>query len=282
MAINIMDNPEGQTRQAGMAAYERQMKSRLDQAKRNNDQRLAAGQQRSNEIQQRNKKDYSSVVNRNQEATVGRALNRQKLEDSREVGAPLGQVPSKSASSGATAEEAPRFGLGGLRGALAKQQNKDREANAAGLKAKADLASGLIGQDVAKEAAKKASQAIWMAVHEFLEDAALSFVDIMIITGPLCIFVFLIRILAMLTIGGMLTIKFKGFEVPLVPMFTAAEVVPRFSKMLLIFLVTGLVWFILILVIWAITDPWGFGWTTVRSIFGGGGGGAGGGATGTF
>lgn len=105
-----------------------------------------------------------------------------------------------------------------------------------------------------KVAALNAMRALWASVHETLEDAALTFVDLMIITGPLAIGAYLLRLGAYLY-GGIFTIRFKGVEIPLIPTFATGEVMVRTSKILIIVAVTAIVWIAIIFLIWILTNP---------------------------
>jgi hypothetical protein len=313
--VTSADNPQWQKQmQAGMAEYEQKLKKQLDRAKQKNDQRLAKakkrnddllqpGQERSDALLQQQQEDHQYFEQKKREYSPevtgdgkaqARELYRQKFENAQTLVSPVA-IPSSAASSSEggrdretssaaspAADEQSRFGMAGMRGALAKQRRQDQVAVEGANKSKLALAGGQISTEAANEAIKKASQLIWTAVHEFLEDAALSFVDIMIITGPLCVAVFVLRIAAMCSLGSILTLTFKGVQVPLVPLFSKGEILQRCFKTLLILVVSGIVWFIIGALIWAIFDPAGMTWTVIKSIFGGGGGGAGAGATGTY
>lgn len=260
---------------ADYTATQRQLQERLERAHRRDLERQRQGgirtqrqlqeRQRANEqyLQQKSVQD-SPEVRGDQEARAKRELYQQKFRR-----AQLATAPAPSGAAGeAKATGRPQTGqgegaaapteqMGGIRGALARQRQKSRLATEAASKTQAGLESGQIGVEAANEAIKKAFQTIWTVVHEFLEDAALSFIDIMIITGPLCLLFFFVRVIGMFSIGRLLTITFKGVQVPLVPMFSAPEILPRLGKTLFIAAITTIIWFIIILLIWIVGDPVG-------------------------
>jgi len=124
-------------------------------------------------------------------------------------------------------------------------------------------------KDLAKQAATTASveerqqmnvtirnsmRAGWTAVHETLEDLSLSFLDFMIISGPLTLFAFGLRLFSPLY-GKLVTLRISGFEVPLIPSFTLPMLATRASKTLVIGLLTSLIWGTIFLLFYLATHP---------------------------
>ncbi|HCM67552.1 MAG: hypothetical protein A2898_03875 [Candidatus Kerfeldbacteria bacterium RIFCSPLOWO2_01_FULL_48_11] len=106
----------------------------------------------------------------------------------------------------------------------------------------------------ANVAIRNSMRAAWNSIHEGLEDAALSFVDLMIITGPIALGAFFLQLGAPLW-GGSFTIRLRGVEVPLLPGFALPLLPVRGSKAIIILLCTAIVWGTVFLLFYLATHP---------------------------
>ena len=179
----------------------------------------------------------------------GRELYQQRQQDQIE------QARSQTTPIPAAPEAAPAQGRGEEREdqrssafsrlrQLAQQFRRERPAQAS--TGEADAAT--------QAAAVQGMRGLWTAIHETLEDTALSLVDFMIITGPLAIGAYFLRLGAYLY-GRLFTIRFKGAEVPLIPTFATGEFLVRSSKILVVLAVTAVVWGAILIVVWIFSDP---------------------------
>lgn len=139
-----------------------------------------------------------------------------------------------------------------IKSALQKFRNKVRN-NKSIAKAAAETADSEV-KALANKAILKSMRTGWTIIHETLEETALSFVDIMLISGPLTIGVFILRLCSPMY-GRLATVRFKGVEVPLIPSFTLTMLIPRGSKTLLIAVISFCIWSAIIMLFYFATHP---------------------------
>jgi hypothetical protein len=280
MAIDSADKPQWlKDMEKKTSDYERKMKKRLGDAEKKTQRPLAdalekdrsfhaAKQEQDRQFVAQKSAEYSPEAMSNRETQMKREYQKAKQqeylnipdsgqteadEEEEEEGGEESAGPEEGPqeSGGETALEEQQ---GGIKGALARQKQKDSMALEQANKAKAALAAGEVGEEGAAEVINKSYKLLWSYLHEFFEDTALSFTDVMLVTGPLCVAFFFFRILAMLSIGWMFKINFKDVEVPLVPTFSMAEVPLRVGKTLLIAAISGAIWGIIVFVAWVYTN----------------------------
>ena len=136
------------------------------------------------------------------------------------------------------------------------------KANIAKLRAKETVEEGMT-TEVAQKAADEAIRKVWFAIHEFCEDLALSFIDLMLFTGPLCAIVATIRFVGICAFKFIVTIKIKGVTVSLFPIPRLWEISVR-SKTFLVILLSSVLWLIIIALLVAATHTC----DVVSSVFG--------------
>ena len=95
----------------------------------------------------------------------------------------------------------------------------------------------------------------WQYVQEAVEDAALSFGDLMLITGPITVGMYLARLVVGNLMGGGPEIGFKGIKVAMVPGFGVVEGFYRTFKVLIIGAISGFLYSVLAVLLFSVTHP---------------------------
>jgi hypothetical protein len=249
-----------------LAEAEKKIKQPYESVLENDKSFTAAKQEQDRQFMAQKSAEYSPEAMSSRETQMRREYLRAKQQEYLNIPSPDRKEEGEEEEE--TEEEAgPEEGIeeggeettleeqqGGVKGALARQRQKDKMALETANKAKTALAAGEMGELDVSELINKTYKSLWGYLHEFFEDLALSFVDIMLFTGPLCVAFFFFRILGMLSIGRMFKINFKDVEVPLVPTFSMAEVPLRVGKTLLIATISGIIWGIIAFVVWVVTN----------------------------
>lgn len=123
-------------------------------------------------------------------------------------------------------------------------------------KRKAAVASNVTSSvNAAQIAARQAYTKGWQYVEEAVEDFALTFADLMLLSGPLVVLIYLTRLLVGNINRGGGTIGFRGFTVPRVPGYSMVEGIYRTAKVLLIGLISGAIYSAILLVGFVVTHP---------------------------
>ncbi|GEM_PF-7028759 len=280
MAIDSADKPQWlKDMNKRTSDYERDMKRHLNEVERKSKKPVdnalehdrtfhETKQEHDRQFMKQKIAEYSPEAMSSRETQMRREYLRAKQQEYLNIPSP-GQTEESEEEEGAKesgGETALEEQQGGIKGALARQKQKDSMALEQANKAKAALAAGEIGELDATVVIKY--KLLWSYVHEFFEDLALSFFDIMLFTGPLCVAFFLFRILGMLSIGRMFTINFKDVKVPLVPTFSMAEVPLRVGKTLLIAVISGTIWLLIIFAAWVVTHQLEFTWESIKAFLG--------------
>lgn len=195
----------------------------------------------------------SSSVSIGDEAETRRRLGKEKLqakkENAKAAGAAIGGTVGQrfSGSGGRMAGEKAEEEVGGsvaersIAGRWNRLKNQQQKNKAALNKIKAGSLTGTAATEAANQAVRRG----WTAIHEFLEDTSLSFIDFMILSGPLTIIVLVGRFFGALIFSDVFTIKIKGIKVSMLPQLSAAEAALRVSKTFLIALIIGLEWLLI-------------------------------------
>ncbi len=124
----------------------------------------------------------------------------------------------------------------------------------------------------ANQIALQAWRRAWQTVHEVVEDLSFQFFGLLsIVIGPVVIALFLIRWVGGHWLNGISQIGVpsnvplppgmdaaRDLHVPLVPSFSAAEAVYRTSKVVFISLITGILWGLIIFILYFIFHPLDF------------------------
>jgi len=263
-----------------LAEAEKKIKQPYESALKNDRSFNAAKQEQDRQFMAQKSAEYSPEAMSSRETQMRREYLRAKQQEYLNI-PPPGQTEESEEEEETEEEAGPEEGVeeggeetaleeqqGGIKGALARQKQKDSAATEQANKAKAAVAAGEMGELDASELINKSYKSLWSYVHEFFEDLALSFFDIMLFTGPLCVAFFLFRILGMLSIGRMFKINFKDVEVPLVPTFSMAEVPLRVGKTLLIAVISGAIWLLIIFAAWVVTHKLEFTWEAIKAFLG--------------
>lgn len=153
----------------------------------------------------------------------------------------------KTGEEGPGAAEAEGEEKGSVKGLWNKLQKMKEEA-------RKDEMQKVTSQQAFQVLQKQAQDLVrqgWSAVHEAVEDLALSFIDLTILTGPLCGLVLFIRILGFAIWPP---ISVKGVEVSLFPWFSLPGDFAR-VKSLLALIISGIFWTIIICIIYAFNNP---------------------------
>lgn len=108
---------------------------------------------------------------------------------------------------------------------------------------------------VASTAARQAYTRAWQLAEEGVQDFALTFMDLMLISGPAALAIFLTRLIGGNVLGGAGTISFREVTVPRVPGYSLAEGTYKFVKLAVIALVTGIIYLGIIFVVAMLTNP---------------------------
>lgn len=112
-----------------------------------------------------------------------------------------------------------------------------------------------VEQQAVSAFAKQAYTRIWQMTEEGIEDFALSFMDLMIFSGPAVIMMFLVRLFGGNLFGGSGTVSFREITVPRIPGYGAAEGFYRVGKVLFIGLITGLIYTLFFFIVTFIAHP---------------------------
>lgn len=108
----------------------------------------------------------------------------------------------------------------------------------------------------ASAVARQAYARVWQLAEEGVQDFALSFMDLMLISGPAAVAMFVTRLIGGNLFGGSGTISFREVTVPRIPGYSSAlEGAYKGGKVLFIGLVTGLLYSIIILLVVMISNP---------------------------
>lgn len=104
--------------------------------------------------------------------------------------------------------------------------------------------------------ARQAYTRVWQLTEEGVQDFALSFMDLMLFSGPAAVAMFVTRLIGGNLLGGSGTISFREVTVPRIPGYSSVlEGAYKGGKVLLIGLVTGLIYSIIILLVVMISNP---------------------------
>lgn len=134
------------------------------------------------------------------------------------------------------------------------QSKAEQRVQAAAERGRSRLPAAPVAIDPAQMAAQQAYTKGWQYTQEVLEDAALSFADLMLFTGPAAVAMFVLRIGGTLN-NGFGDYTFQGFTVKRVPGYGWVEGIYRSIKILAIGLFSGFIWSTLITVVYFITHP---------------------------
>jgi hypothetical protein len=167
------------------------------------------------------------------------------------------QSTAQDASAAAAAETPLEESQGGIRGKLAQLRNKMNQTKKLAEKTKGAVEAGEMTTEMANKAIKKGVQAVWMWIHNVLEGASYDFIYLIMFIGPVASLATIIHFVGWLGLGRILTIQMRGIEVPLFPPFSKPEIGVRALNFIVITFLTILVWFIIVFLIWLITDPSG-------------------------
>lgn len=107
----------------------------------------------------------------------------------------------------------------------------------------------------AQAVARQAYIRVWQYAEEGVQDFALSFADLMLLSGPATLMIFLIRFIGGNIFGGAGTITFREISVPRIPGYSVPEGTYKAGKILLIGLITGLLYALILLVVIALANP---------------------------
>lgn len=190
--------------------------------------------------------ETETVPSLEEKIEAGRELYKEKLAEQR---AEPGEAASAEEEITAEGEEGERGVRGSWNRLKARLGNLKEERE--GLFEQ--MRSGAMARQAAQQAVKQSILRAWQIVHEVVEDLAFSFVDLMILTGPLAFLVFLARLVGSTILRGFFTFNIRGVEVQVVPFFGQAELVPRVAKNLLILVIAGFIWFVIFLLVYAAT-----------------------------
>lgn len=105
------------------------------------------------------------------------------------------------------------------------------------------------------EADRRTYRRRWQYAQEGVENLAFSFVDLMIISGPVVLLFFFARFVVGNLYSGGPTVSFRSTKVPLVPGYTVVEGLYRTAKFLFIGLITGAVYSAIIMAGYVYTHP---------------------------
>ena len=108
---------------------------------------------------------------------------------------------------------------------------------------------------VASQAAQSGYVKVWQFTQEAVEDLALSFVDFMIISGPLVMILFFLRLVVGNMLNGGSEINYKGVRVPFVPPMGIVEGIFRSGKFLFISIISLTVYATGGTVLYVLTNP---------------------------
>lgn len=170
---------------------------------------------------------------------AGKQLERQRQTEGAGKGAVTAAEEKKEEAGG---EE--KGSVKGLWNKLQKMKEEERK----------DEMQKVTSQQAFQVLQKQAQELVrqgWSAVHETVEDLALSFIDLTILTGPLCGLVLFIRILGFAIWPP---ISVKGVEVSLFPWFSLPGDFAR-VKSLLALIISFIFWTIIIAIIYAFNNP---------------------------
>lgn len=129
---------------------------------------------------------------------------------------------------------------------LFSQADRQRQIKAAG-------ALSVTGQ--AQTAARSAYTRIWQLAEEGIQDFALSFADLMLISGPAAVTMFMVRFLGGNVFGGSGTATFRDISVPRIPGYSIPEGTYKAGKVFLIGLFSGVIYTVIFLVVVALANP---------------------------
>lgn len=100
-------------------------------------------------------------------------------------------------------------------------------------------------REITRQAVLQALRGAWRAAHRIVENVALDFFYIPVLTALPALLLFVIRIFLGQILGQFFSISVRGVRVPLVPSMTMAEIVERSFFNLLILVITA-IWIFLI------------------------------------
>ncbi len=108
----------------------------------------------------------------------------------------------------------------------------------------------------ASAVARQAYTRVWQLAEEGVHAFAFSFLDLMLISGPAALVMFVVRFVGGNLMGGSGTMRFREASVPRIPGYPdAISGIYIFGKILLIGLLTGLIYALLIFVIILLVNP---------------------------
>lgn len=144
---------------------------------------------------------------------------------------------------GDTNDQAARFGQ-------LRAQRAARRENTDGVQ------KAIATDQSASALARQAYTRVWQLAEEGVHAFAFSFLDLMLLSGPAALVMFVVRFVGGNLMGGSGTIRFREASVPRIPGYPdAISGIYIFGKILLIGLLTGLIYALIIFVIILLVNP---------------------------
>lgn len=108
----------------------------------------------------------------------------------------------------------------------------------------------------ASSVARQAYTRVWQLAEEGVQDFALSFLDLMLISGPAAVVMFIVRFVGGNLMGGSGTIRFREVSVPRIPGYPDAMTgIYNFGKVALVGFLSLLIYGVLAIIIVFIAKP---------------------------
>ncbi|GEM_PF-2983157 len=126
------------------------------------------------------------------------------------------------------------------------QADRQRQNQAAG-------ALSVAGE--AQTVARTAYTKVWQLAEEGIQDFALSFADLMLLSGPAAVTMFLIRLIGGNVFGGSGTVTYREMSIPRIPGYSVPEGTYRAGKVFLIGVVSGSIYLVIFFLAVAIANP---------------------------